>query len=50
MLIAELAAVAAGEGPGRGQVKRKREWNSPPRRNALVQPLPGKKNADPDFS
>ena len=50
MLIAERAAVAAGEGPGRGQLKRKREWNSPPRRNALVQPFPGKKNADPDFS
>jgi len=39
MQTAEIAAIAAGEGPGRGQLKRKREWNSPPRENTRVLPL-----------
>ena len=48
MIAAENAAISAGEGPGRGQLKRKREWNSPPRRNALVLPLPRQEDGEPD--
>jgi hypothetical protein len=48
MLAAEHAAISAGEGPGRGQLKRKREWNSPPRRNSLALPFPRQQNENPD--
>jgi hypothetical protein len=39
MQKAEAAAIHAGETPGRGQLKRGREWNDPPVRNALVKPF-----------
>ncbi len=39
MIKAEKNAVTAGEAPGRGQFKRRREWNQPPARNKLVRPF-----------
>ena len=39
MQKAEEAAIHAGETPGRGQLKRGREWNTPPVRNVLIKPF-----------
>ena len=39
MQRAEISAIAAGETPGRGQLSRKKEWDSPPRRNSTVRPF-----------
>jgi len=39
MQKAEEAAIHAGETPGRGQLNRGHEWNTPPVRNVLVNPF-----------
>ncbi len=39
MQKAKAAAIHAGETPGRGQLNRSREWNTPPVSNVLVRPF-----------
>ncbi|MCX7180351.1 MAG: hypothetical protein NTX56_16855 [Proteobacteria bacterium] len=39
MIKSETNAIAAGEGPGRGQLNRKKEVNRPPARNKTVKPF-----------
>jgi hypothetical protein len=39
MIESEANAIAAGEGPGRGQLKRKKEIDRPPARNNTVKPF-----------
>lgn len=39
MADAEENAIEAGEGPGRGQLKRKREWDNPPARRKQIKPF-----------